>query len=116
MATRTAPTARSTSAAACAQRGHVADPQPRVDEVVGEVDEEADDEHDDGDQQDRALHLVEVAVADVVDEHLADTGQVEHLLDDDDAGDQAGDLHAEHRDDRDRRVAQPVDEQRLACG
>ena len=88
-------------------------PQPGVDEVVGDVDEEADHDHDGGDQEHRALDLVEVAVADVVEEHPADAGQVEQLLDDHDAGDQAGELDAEHRDDRDRRVAQPVDEQGL---
>ena len=39
---------------------------------VEDVDDEADHQHDDGDQQDRALDLLEVARADVADEHLAD--------------------------------------------
>ena len=90
-----------------------ADPQPGVDEPVEDVDDEADDEHDDGDQQHRALDLLQVARADVAHQHLADAGQVEHPLDDDDAGDEAGDLHAEDRDDRDRGVAQAVAVQRL---
>jgi hypothetical protein len=84
--------------------------------VVQHVDEEADDEHDDRDQQHGALDLLEVAHADVAHEHLADAGEVEHPLDDDDPGDQAGDLHAEDRDDRQRGVAQPVPPQRLRSG
>ena len=92
---------------------HADDPQPGVDQPVEDVDDEPDDEHDDGDQQHRPLHLLQVAHADVADEHLSDTRQVEHPLDHDDAGDEAGDLHAEDGDDRDRGVAQTVAVQRL---
>ena len=69
--------------------------------------------HDDRDQQHGALDLVEVAIADVAEQHLADAGQVEHALDDDDAGQQGGQLDTDDRDHGDRGVAQAVGEQRL---
>ena len=50
------------------------------------------------------------------DEHLPDARQLEDPLDHHDTGDEAGDLHAEDRDDRHRRVAQPVTTQRLCPG
>ena len=50
-----------------------------------------------------------VAAADRLDQPLADAGPGEDRLGQDRAGEQHADLQADHRDDRDQRVAQRVD-------
>ena len=58
----------------------------------------------------------QVARAHVRDEHPSDAGQREELLDHDGADDDAGDLQAEHRDDREPDIRQAVADERGVAG
>ena len=79
-----------------------------IEEGIEQVDEQIDEDEDRGDQQHEALDQREVAARRRIDEQLADAVEVEHLLGDDEAADQEGELEADHGDDRQQRVAQGV--------
>ncbi len=88
----------------CHQRFSV--PDARVDDAVGHVDQQVDQHHDGAEQQHAALQHRIVAPADGLDQPFADAGPGEDGLGEDGAGEQHADLQADHRDDRDQRIAQ----------
>src|SRR5262245_52687625 len=59
---------------------------PRIEHVIAEIDHDVDQYHERGDHQHCGLHLRVVAVIDGIEHELTDTGQAEHLLDHDRAG------------------------------
>src|SRR4051794_29328165 len=68
---------------------------PGVDDGVGEVDHQADEDVDDGRHQDGPLDEREIAVADGRDRHPPQSGTREDLFGDDGAGEEPGQLDAE---------------------
>src|SRR5258706_3183513 len=63
-------------------------PDARVEPGVHQVDDEIDEDEDERREQHQALHHGVIALADRLDEQLADSVQVEHLLGDDQAADE----------------------------
>ena len=87
---------------------HLLEPDPRVEDAVGEVDEQVDEDDDDGDEEDAALDDGVVARLDRVDQPGADAREGEDRLGEHRAGEQQPDLEADDRRDRQHRVAQDV--------
>ena len=94
---------------------HALAPQPRIEHGVQDVDDEVDDQH--GQSPARitmACTEQQVAVGDPVEQEAAEPRDHEHALDDDGADQQRRELQAEHGDDGDGGVAQPVAHERAA--
>ena len=106
---------RDDGAAERGARASAAPPEPRVDQRIGEIDEVGDEDHRDDEEHHHALHHDEIALADRLEDQPPEAGQEEHVLDDDRAGEQEGELQADDGEDRDQRVAERVPAQRLAA-
>ena len=91
-------------------------PDARVEHGVEHVDHEIDDDIRAREHEDDALDHRIVAAQDRVDRQAAEARNREHALGDDDAADQQRDADADHRDDRDRGVAQRVPHQHVPGG
>src|SRR5687768_2510225 len=79
---------------------------PRVEETVEHVHEEVGEDHHHRDEHDQVLHDRIVAPEDGLDEKARDAGQVEHVLGDDEAADEEGELDADDGDHGQDRVLQ----------
>ena len=91
-------------------------PQAGIDGEVEQVDEQVHHEGHEHEQHHDVEHEDDLVAVDAVEELLAETGQREHVLDDDGADEQGGELQPEHGDDGDGGVAQPVAAQRRRAG
>src|SRR3954454_4268084 len=65
------------ASAAMEARGGAGDPQPRINRVVKQVDDEVDDDEDKGDEDEIGGHHRDVDAAHRLDEHEADAGPLE---------------------------------------
>ena len=90
----------------CARSAVVAD--ARIEKAVKDVDRQVGEGEDADHDHHQGLGHVVVVVGDRLDEQLADTVEVEHLLGDDEAAHQERELDADDGDDRQQRVAQRV--------
>src|SRR3954453_4140142 len=81
---------------------------PRVEETVEEVGDEVHDDHDERDEEERALGERVVARRDRLDEEAAETGPAEDGLDDDVGADVRPDREAEGGQHRKERVPRRV--------
>src|SRR5690606_9889061 len=84
-----------------------------ISEQIGQVDQEADQNHGEDQHHHHALHHDQIALGDGLEDQSAEAGQGEDVLDDDAARQQEGKLKAEDGQDRDPGVAQGVSPQGL---
>src|SRR4029077_18092754 len=89
-------------------RGDLVIADAGVEQRVREIDGEIDGDDARGDEQRDALHDGEVARGDGPEGQTPETGQREHRLQHDAAGQQLAELQAGHRDDRNQRVPERV--------
>src|SRR6266851_2308794 len=82
--------------------------QARVDEEIGEVGEQVEQDIRGRGEEHDALHHGIVAVEHGIDDELAETGDGEDLLGQDGAGEQLAEFERAERDDGNQRVAQPM--------
>ena len=80
----------------------------RIEQVIAQVDQEIDDQHDGGEQQHDVHDDDQVAVADRLEEQSTQAWQDEDVFDDDGADQQRGELDAEDGDHRDGGVPEAV--------
>ena len=90
-------------------------PLIRVDDGIGQVDQEIHRHHHGGQEQHHVLDHHQIAVGDGLEDQAAEAGQEEDVLDDDGAGQEVGELQAHDGDDRDHGVPQHVAPQRGAA-
>ncbi len=89
--------------------------EARVDRRIGEIDQEIDEDHAAGEQHHEILHHDEIALRDRLEDQPPEAGQGEHVLDDDRAGEQEGELQADDGDHGDERVRHRMPPQRGAA-
>ena len=76
---------RSGDGGASAGVGHCSPPQPRIDQRIGDVDEESHEDHRETSSITTTLHDDQVALGDALEDEAPEPRQVEHVLDDDGA-------------------------------
>src|SRR2546425_5929341 len=86
----------------------LAETDPGIQVAIQHVHDDVHADEQDRDPEDRALHERVVALNDRGEEHAADAGNREHLLDDDRAAEQLTDSDAEERDHDDETVPEDV--------
>ena len=79
-------------------------PYARIYECIDQIHEKVDKDKDEGREQHQTLHHRVVPLADRLDEELADTVQVEHLLGDHQTPDEKRKLKSDYGNDRQQRV------------
>jgi hypothetical protein len=87
---------------------HARTPQARIDDGIGHVHREGHHDHREDQQHHHRFHHDQVALGDRLKDQPPQAGQEEHVLDDDRARQQEGELQPDDRQHRDQRVAQRV--------
>src|SRR5215470_2397354 len=83
-------------------------PDPRIQVAVEKIDGQVDDHEEHRDEEARALRHRIVPLVDGPEHEPTDSGEREHLLDDDRAAEQDACLQSGDGDDGDQRVAEPM--------
>src|SRR5262245_51883739 len=110
-ALRVSAASRLASGRAVSTMGGSAHTHARIEQTVGDVDQEIDEHEAHGDECHAALNHHEITRVDGTDQKTADAGNAEDLLYDDRATHQATDLEAEQSHHRERRRPERVREE-----